>query len=57
MSSEYVERKIAEHERTVYGGNMPAHNKATLRRELEAEELFWARWDVRKDSNTGRDDQ
>lgn len=55
--TEYIERKVKEYERDVYGGDMPARNKATLRDELVREERFWAEWDVRKDSNRGRDDQ
>jgi hypothetical protein len=57
MSDAYIEQKIAEHEARVYGGNMPAHNKATLRKQLEEEDRFWERDAVRVDNYTGRDDQ
>jgi hypothetical protein len=36
----YIENKIAEVEKNVYGGEMPAHNKAVLRQELKKEERF-----------------
>ena len=32
------ERKIKEVERTVYGGNMPAHNKQVMRYQLNKED-------------------
>lgn len=54
---ELNEQEIARVEREVYGNSMPAHNKAVLRKRLEAEDRFWERYDARKDNNTGRDDQ
>lgn len=59
--SQYIEEEIAKVEREVYGGSMPAHNRGVLRAMLhkkeEREDRFWQRWDARKDSNTGPDDQ
>lgn len=37
---DYIEKQIEEVNQRDYLGEMPAHNKATLRRILEAEERF-----------------
>lgn len=46
------EERIAEVEQNVYGGNMPAHNKAVLRSILEKEDRFWEAEAVREDSHS-----
>ena len=38
--SKLNEEKIAEVEKEIYGGAMPAHNKSVLRSKLEAEDKF-----------------
>lgn len=48
------EERIAEVEKNVYGGSMPAYNKAALRAILEKEDRFWER--EAKDFVPGRDD-
>ena len=37
----WIDQKIAEHDAQVYGGEMPARNKALLRKELEKDERIW----------------
>lgn len=37
----WIDDEIAEHSARVYGGEMPAHNKAVLRKELEKDERIW----------------
>jgi hypothetical protein len=52
-----TEREVEEYNQRVYGGAMPAHNKAVLRSVIKKEDEFWAKESVRQDNHTGRDDQ
>lgn len=38
---DWIEREIARIEDEVYGGSMPAHNKALLRKQLQKDERIW----------------
>lgn len=50
MNTEEVEREIEKVNREVYGGKLPAHNKAVLRDMIlkgslaQKEDEFWARY-------------
>ena len=46
------EERIAEVEKNVYGGEMPAHNKEVMRAILNKEDRFWEREAVREDSHS-----
>ncbi|WP_157043500.1 hypothetical protein [Nitrobacter hamburgensis] len=55
--SDYNEAQIAEYEARVYpDGGMPAVNKALLRKQLEAEDAFWQKQEVRIDNSNSHDD-
>ncbi len=44
--NEYIERKVAQVEKEVYGGSMPAANKSVLRQMIKADEDYAAREEV-----------
>jgi hypothetical protein len=50
----WIEEKIAQIEQETYGSDMPASNKALLRKQLEKEDRFWVHFD--RDHINGFDD-
>ena len=46
-----IEEEIKEYNHKVYGGEMPAHNKAVLRSLIEKENKFWDDEPFREDNN------
>lgn len=48
----WVEEKIKWQEANIYGGDMPAHNKAVVRKQLLQEDRFWEKEAVREDSHS-----
>lgn len=55
---DYIEQKIAETEKRVYGENqMPVENKTVLRSVLRAEELFYLKQDSVEHSNSAVGDR
>lgn len=51
-TNDWIEEVVEKTEKDVYGGYMPAHNKATLRDILRKEAAFWDREAVREDSHS-----